>query len=56
MPVFVCTHDINYTNGEYKTKGIKPKMKKIFKRLYDKVEAIQKCKIKTITYGMNKMR
>lgn len=39
-PVFICTYDINYTTGEYKTKVLNQKNEEIFKE-YDKVEAIQ---------------
>ena len=39
-PVFICTYDINYTTGEYKTKVLNQKNEEIFKD-YDRVEAIQ---------------
>ena len=37
--VFICTYDINYENGEYKTKVLNEKNSEIFTN-YDKVEAI----------------
>lgn len=38
--VFICTYDINYETGEYKTKVLNQKNEEIFKD-YDKIEAIQ---------------
>lgn len=37
--VFICTYDINYETGEYKTKILNEKNKEIFTQ-YDKIEAI----------------
>lgn len=37
--IFICTYDVNYENGEYKTKVINSKGKEIIKD-YDKIEAI----------------
>ncbi len=37
--IFICTYDVNYSNGDYKTKVINKKGKEIIKD-YDKVEAI----------------
>ncbi len=39
--VFICTYDVNYETGEYKTKVLNDKNEEIFTQ-YDKVEAIQK--------------
>ena len=38
--VFLCTYDVNYDTGDYKTKVLNSKNEEIFKD-YDKVEAIQ---------------
>lgn len=38
--VFICTYDVNYETGEYKTKVLNEKNEKIFEN-YEKVEAIQ---------------
>ena len=38
--VFICTYDVNYDTGEYKTKVLNDKNEEIFKE-YDKIEAIQ---------------
>ena len=38
--VFICTYDINYETGEYKTKALNEKNKEIFTE-YSKIEAIQ---------------
>ena len=38
--VFLCTYDVNYDTGEYKTKVLNSKNEEIFKN-YDKIEAIQ---------------
>ncbi len=38
--VFICTYDINYENGEYKTKVLNEKNEKIYTE-YDKIEVIQ---------------
>ena len=38
--VFICTYDVNYETGEYKTKVLNQKNEEIFTE-YDKVEAIQ---------------
>ena len=38
--VFICTYDVNYDTGEYKTKALNDKNEEIFKE-YDKIEAIQ---------------
>lgn len=38
--VFLCTYDVNYDDGTYKTKAINSKGEEIFTN-YDKVEAIQ---------------
>ena len=38
--VFLCTYDVDYTSGSYKTKALNSKNEEIFKD-YEKVEAIQ---------------
>lgn len=38
--VFLCTYDVDYSNGTYKTKAINSKNEEIFKE-YDNIEAIQ---------------
>ena len=38
--VFICTYDVNYETGEYKTKVLNEKNEQIFTQ-YDKVEPIQ---------------
>lgn len=38
--VFICTYDVNYDTGDYKTKVLNAKNEQIFKD-YEKVEAIQ---------------
>ena len=38
--VFLCTYDVDYTTGTYKTKALNSKNEEIFKD-YDKIEAIQ---------------
>lgn len=38
--VFICTYNINYETGEYKTKALNEKNEEIFSE-YDKIEAIQ---------------
>lgn len=38
--VFICTYDVNYETGEYKTKVLNQKNQEIFTE-YDKIEAIQ---------------
>ncbi len=38
--VFLCTYDVNYETGEYKTKALNEKNEEIFKN-YDEIEAIQ---------------
>ena len=38
--VFICTYDVNYDTGEYKTKVLNDKNQEIFTQ-YDKVEALQ---------------
>ena len=37
--IFICTYDVNYENGEYKTKVLNEKNEEILKD-YDKIEAI----------------
>lgn len=39
-PVFICTYDVNYETGEYKTKVLNNKNEEIFTN-YDKVETIE---------------
>ena len=38
--VFICTYDVNYENGDYKTKALNSKNEQIFTK-FDKIEAIQ---------------
>ena len=38
--VFLCTYDVNYETGEYKTKALNSKNEEIFKS-YEKIEALQ---------------
>ena len=38
--MFICTYDVNYDTGEYKTKALNDKNEEIFKE-YDKIEVIQ---------------
>ena len=38
--VFICTYDVNYENGDYKTKALNSKNEQIFKN-FDKIEALQ---------------
>ena len=38
--VFLCTYDVDYTNGTYKTKAVNEKNEQLFST-YDQVEAIQ---------------
>lgn len=38
--VFICTYDINYETGEYKTKALNEKNEEIFTQ-YNKIEALQ---------------
>ena len=38
--VFICTYDINYETGEYKTKALNEKNQEIFTN-YEKIEAVQ---------------
>ena len=40
LGVFICTYDVNYDTGDYKTKVLNDKNQEIFTQ-YDKVEAIQ---------------
>jgi len=39
-PIFICTYDVNYEDGTYKTKALDAKGKEIFKE-YDKVLALE---------------
>lgn len=38
--VFICTYDVNYDTGDYKTKALNDKNQEIFTQ-YDKIEAMQ---------------
>lgn len=38
--VFICTYDVNYENGDYKTKALNSKNEQIFKE-YTQIEALQ---------------
>jgi len=40
QPIFICTYDVNYEDGTYKTKVLDEKGKEIFKE-YDKVLALE---------------
>lgn len=40
--IFICTYDVNYSDGTYKTKVINSKEKEVIKN-FDKVEAIANC-------------
>lgn len=40
IDVFICTYDVNYETGEYKTKALNSKNEEIFTN-YDQIEAIQ---------------
>ena len=42
--VFICTYDVNYDTGDYKTKVLNAKNEEIFKD-YEKIEAIQNSNI-----------
>lgn len=51
--IFICTYDINYETGEYKTKVLNEKNEEIFTQ-YNKVEAIQnKDKNDNLVYEQN---
>ncbi len=53
---FICTYDINYETGEYKTKVLNDKNEEIFTQ-YDKVEAIQnKDKNNNLIYDQNVLK
>lgn len=51
--IFLCTYDVNYETGEYKTKALNSKMKKYLQNI--KKQKQYQIVMKTITYGMNKM-
>ncbi|MEE0866122.1 MAG: WG repeat-containing protein [Clostridia bacterium] len=54
--VFLCTYDVDYTSGTYKTKALNSKNEEIFKD-YEKVEAIQNMDDKSnIWYESNCLR
>ena len=51
--VFICTYDVNYETGEYKTKALNEKNQEIFTG-YDQIEPIQNTdKSKNLTYDKN---
>ena len=54
--VFICTYDVNYETGEFKTKVLNEKNEEIFTQ-YDKIEAIQnKDKNDNLIYDQNVIR
>lgn len=54
--VFICTYDINYETGEYKTKALNEKNEQIFMQ-YEKVEAISnKDKNDNLWYESNALK
>ena len=51
--VFICTYDVNYETGEYKTKALNEKNQEIFTG-YDQIEPLQNTdKSKNLTYDNN---
>ena len=51
--VFICTYDVNYETGEYKTKALNEKNQEIFTG-YDQIEPLQNTdKSKNLTYDKN---
>lgn len=56
MGVFICTYDVNYDTGEYKTKALNQKNEEIFTK-YDKIEAVQNTdKAGNLTYDQNVLK
>ena len=54
--VFICTYDVNYETGEYKTKALNEKNQEIFTG-YDQIEPLQNTdKTKNLTYDKNVMK
>ena len=53
--VFLCTYDVNYETGEYKTKVLNKDNKEIFTE-YEQVEAIQNMKDNQLWYEQNVLR
>ena len=54
--IFICTYDVNYETGEYKTKVLNEKNEEIFKD-YDKVEAISNTdKKQNLIYDQNVLK
>ena len=54
--VFICTYDINYQTGEYKTKALNEKNEEIFTQ-YSKIEALQNIDISgNLTYDQNVLK
>jgi hypothetical protein len=54
--VFLCTYDVNYETGEYKTKAFNSKSEQLFEQ-YDQIEAIQnKDEANTLWYEDNVLK
>lgn len=54
--VFICTYDINYETGEYKTKALNEKNEEIFTQ-YSKIEALQNIDtVGNLTYDQNVLK
>ena len=54
--VFICTYDINYETGEYKTKALNEKNEEIFTQ-YSKIEALQNIDTAgNLTYDQNVLK
>lgn len=54
--VFICTYDVNYETGEYKTKALNEKNEEIFTQ-YSKIEALQNIDIAgNLTYDQNVLK
>lgn len=56
MGVFICTYDVNYETGEYKTKALNQKNEELLTK-YDKIEAVQNTdKAGNLTYDQNVLK
>lgn len=54
--VFICTYDINYETGEYKTKALNEKNEEIFTQ-YSKIEAVQNMDtVGNLSYDQNVLK
>ena len=54
--IFICTYDINYETGEYKTKALNEKNEEIFTQ-YNKIEAVQNIDtVGNLSYDQNVLK